>query len=272
VKLGALLRPREPRHLRATLACGLVLLLVYLVLSRILPWSPKRGAGLAFGFLAAALFAFAMSYPARRPRAWPLPNARAWLQAHLYLGALALWATLIHAGFAWPAGGLSLWLLLLASWTTATGLIGVALQKWIPAALAEGLRVEALLPRIPELVEKNLAEADALAATASDVLERFYRTEVRGTLVALAPSWSYLVDVRSGREHGLERFRRMAPFVAVEERPLLDSLESLYVEKLELDAHFTLQRLLRGWLLLHVPAAGVMMGLIALHALTWILY
>lgn len=272
MKLGSVLRPQEPRHLRWTAGLGVAMLLAYAGVSRFVAWSPKRGLGLAFGFVAAALFAFEMLYAARRPRAWPLRNARDWLQAHVYLGVLALGATLVHAGFGWPAGGLSRWLLLLAAWTTATGLFGVGLQKWIPAALSEGLRVEALLPRIPELVQKNVAEADALVATASDVLERFYRTEVRAALVTLAPSWSYLVDVRAGRERLLERFRRIAPFVAEDERPALEAIESLYVEKLELDAHFTLQRVLRGWLLLHVPAAGLMMGLIAVHVATWLLY
>ena len=56
------------------------------------------------------------------------------------------------------------------------------LQKWMPAALAEGLRVEALYERIPDLVEQLVAEADALVADASDVLERFYQQEVRPSL------------------------------------------------------------------------------------------
>ena len=32
-------------------------------------WSPKRGAGLAFGIFAAAVLVFEMAYPFRRPRA-----------------------------------------------------------------------------------------------------------------------------------------------------------------------------------------------------------
>ncbi len=50
------------------------------------PWSPKRGLGLGFGFLAALLFVFEMLYPARRPRARPFGTAQAWMQAHVYLG------------------------------------------------------------------------------------------------------------------------------------------------------------------------------------------
>jgi len=55
----------------------------------------------------------------------------------------------------WPGfwAGLGWLLLLLSLWTTASGLFGVWLQKWIPAAMAGGLQVEALYERIPELVE-----------------------------------------------------------------------------------------------------------------------
>src|SRR6185295_13259699 len=116
------------------------------------PFSPKRGAGLAFGILATSLFVFEMSYPARRPRARPLRTAQAWIQAHVYLGVVALAAVLAHSGFRWPHGGIGWLLLLLAAFTVATGLLGVWLQKFIPASLSEGLKVEAVYERIPELV------------------------------------------------------------------------------------------------------------------------
>src|SRR5262245_54705676 len=101
-------------------------------------WSPKAGFGLVFGFLAAGAFVFGMGDPLRRPKAFPLFTAKVWLQAHIYLGALAFVGVLVHCGFSFPHGkfGWALWLL--AAWTTFSGLAGVWLQKWIPAALAEG--------------------------------------------------------------------------------------------------------------------------------------
>src|SRR6185295_1921212 len=125
----------------------------YVVASRLAPWSPKRGAGLAFGILAALVFVFEMLYPARRPRARPLGTARAWIQAHVYVGALAMLAVLIHAD-GLPHGGIGWWLFLLSLWVTLSGLVGVWAQKTLPLALAEGLRVEALFERIPDLVEQ----------------------------------------------------------------------------------------------------------------------
>ncbi len=272
MRAALVLRPKVPRNLHLTVGVGVVMVVLYFVGARLSPWSPKRGFGLAFGFLAAFLFVFEMLYPVRRPRARPLGTARAWIQAHVYLGLIALLAVVAHAGFAWPQGGMGWWLLGLSAWTTFTGLFGVWLQKWIPAALAEGLQVEALYERIPALVEQLVAEADELMGEVGDVLDRFYQQEVRERLSRPSPSWSFLFDVRAGRERALEPFRRMATFVPPDEKAKVEDLMSLYTEKLELDAQLSLQGILRRWLILHVPTAGLLMALLVVHVLSWVLY
>jgi hypothetical protein len=272
MRVARVLQPKQPRNLVATAGVCALLLVFYLAASRGWAWSPKRGAGLVFGFLALFLFVFEMVYPARRPRARPLLTARNWIQAHVYLGVVAMLAVLIHSGFEVPHGGMGWALLLLSVWTTGTGLLGVWLQKWIPASLAEGLRVEALYERIPGLVEELAREADTLMADASDVLERFYRTEIRDRLARVSPSWSFLLDVRGGRDRALEPFRRVGRFVDPSEKEKVDDLMEIYTEKIELDAHYSLQGVLRRWLVLHVPGAGLLMGLLAIHVFTWVWY
>src|SRR5262245_31078502 len=125
MKASSVLRPKHPHNLTATLALAAMLIVVYAVASYMRPWSPKRGFGLVFGILATTLFVFEMVYPWRRPRARPLQNAKIWIQAHVYLGAIAFLAVLIHSDFSWPRGGMGWWLLLLSFWTTASGLGGV---------------------------------------------------------------------------------------------------------------------------------------------------
>lgn len=272
MNLGRVLRPKEPRNVKITAAVCAVLVLVYLLGAAFRPWSPKRGLGLIFGFLAAFAFIFEMLYPARRPRAWPLLTAKNWIQVHIYLGVVALLAVFIHAGFTWPHGTMGWALFLLSAWTTLSGLAGVWLQKWIPSALAEGLRVEALYERIPDLVRQLTTEADALMSDASDVLDRFYRTDVRPSLAKLRPARSFLLDVRSGRERALEPFRNIARFVEAGEKEKVEDLTNIYTEKLELDAHYSLQGILRSWLMFHVPPAGLLMALLAIHVWTWVWY
>ena len=205
------------------------------------PWQPGRFWGLAYGSAAAAIFLFEGLYPLRRRlMGRPLGTAQRWLQAHVYGGTLAALFVLIHMGFRWPGGQFGWWLLALTTITTATGLMGVLLQKWIPTVLAGNLSVEALYDRIPEIAARLQAEADQVVGGASDALARFYAGTVRPSLAGLTPSWSYLVDIRSGRERRLAEFRNVAPFLPEAERARLDDLQAIVLEKYELDAQYSL--------------------------------
>jgi hypothetical protein len=267
------LRPKRVANLVVTLLICASSLVLYGVWGTLFALSPKRGLGLVFGILGALVFTFEMVYPLRRPRARPLGRAQAWLQLHIYAGAFAFLCVLIHCDFTWPHGAIGWGLLLLSAWTTLTGLLGVLLQKWVPSALSDGLRVEALYERIPALIEKLVAEADALVDKASsDVMRRFYKVEVRPKLGKVAPSWAYLVNVRSGRERALEPFRRVSQYLGEEERAIATDLEQIYDDKLQLDAHYSLQGILRRWVILHAPPAGLLMGLLAIHILSWVFY
>lgn len=272
MRVAHALRPKEPRNLKATATLAGVLVAVFAVASYLRPWTPGQGLGLFFGFFATILFVFEMLYAARRPRARPLLTAKNWLQTHIYLGLIGLVAAFVHFGFRWPQGGIGWGLFALSAWTTLAGLVGVWLQKHIPLVLASGLRVEALYERIPALVGELQKEADELMEDASDVLDRFYHAEVRPQLEHVSPSWSYLLDVRAGRDRALEPFRRIAQFVEEEEKERVEDLMDLYTEKMELDAHYSLQGILRRWPVLHVPAAGLLVGLLAVHVFAWAWY
>jgi len=267
-----LLQPKQPVNLYVTAGVSLLVVALWTAGTLLGAWSPKRGLGLVFGILAALLFVFEMVYPAGKKRPGLLRNARAWLQAHVYLGAIAFLAVLAHADFSWPHGGMGWWLLGLSFWTTVTGLLGVWLQKWIPQAMAQGLKVEALYERIPRLVVELRGEADKLVEGKSETLESFYQRDVRPMLARMTPSWSYVLDVRAGRDQALAPFGRIKQFLAEEEREVLDDLVSIVIEKMELDAQVRLQTVLRGWLMLHVPPAGLLMGLLTIHVYTWLRY
>jgi hypothetical protein len=271
MRLTAAVRPKEPRNLWRTLLVAAIFLSLYALSRFFWPWSPKRGLGLGFGILAALAFLFEMFYSSRRPKAWPLGTAKAWIQTHVYLGLLAMLAVVLHAG-GLPRGGFGWWLFVLSLWTTLSGLLGVFLQKTLPVALAEGLRVEALYERIPDLLDQLVVEADTLLAEASEVLERFYQQDLRPSFSTLQPSWSYVFDVRAGRERSLEPLRQISAYVGAEEKTKVEDLTSLYTEKIELDAQWSVQRVLRLWLWLHVPPAALLMALLVIHVFTWLWY
>ena len=52
----------------------------------------------------------------------------------------------------------------------------------------------------------------------------------------------------------------------------LDDLQAMYKTKLEIDAHYTLQKALRWWLYLHVPVSIVLIVLLALHIFAVVYY
>jgi hypothetical protein len=272
MKLRTALGPRGPQWLQATAAASAVLVALYARTARAAYFRSSSRWGLAFGALATLVFLFEVAYPLRRPRGWPLGDAQKWREGHVYLGLIALLAVVLHSGCRWPAGWSGRSLLLLSIWTTVTGLLGVWWQAWVPAALTDGLRMEALYERIPEMVQDLHREAETLAAGSGAVFRQFYETEVRGRLARVAPSPSFLLDVRSGRERELEPFRRIALFVDPADQERISDLTAIFIEKRELDAHRAMQGLLRRWPLLHLPAVGLLMGLLAVHVFSWVWY
>ena len=138
--------------------------------------------------------------------------------------------------------------------------------------MAGGLQVEALLERVPEHLAILQKDSEALVAGSSEVLERFYGENVRPALAGVDPSWGYLLDVRSGRDRRLGPFARLAPFLGADERPRLEDLKAILTEKLELDAQYSLQRILRLWTWIHVPPSALLFGLMVFHIVTSLYY
>jgi hypothetical protein len=234
-------------------------------------WSAGDWWGLMFGTLAAVLMFIAALYPLRRRlMMWPLRTAQDWLQLHVYGGTLAALFVLIHMGFRWPGGQFGWWLLLLTLWTTASGLLGVALQKWVPNRLRSQLTVEVIYERVPGMITSLQGEASKTMEGASDVLQRFYEAQVQPALAGLSPSWSYLFDIHGGRDQRLASFDNIQAFVGEGDKTRLADLKTLVSEKLQIEAHYTLQRVLRLWPLLHVPPAMLLLALIVAHvAAVW---
>lgn len=257
---------------RYALLVAVLSVVSFLALGWAWPWQPGRIGGLVFGTLAAVLFINAGLYPWRRRwRTRPLGTARRWLHLHVYGSVLAFLFVLIHVGFRWPAGMMGWLLLLLSFWATATGLLGVWLQTAVPRMMARRLTVEAIYERIPELVRALVAEADELMAGAPDSLARAYAGEIRPVLATSRPSVQWLTGSEPVAAKTAEPLKKLRPFVGEADRSRLDDLESILQDKVDLDAQLSFQRILRGWLVLHVPAAILLIGLMATHvfAVVW---
>ena len=253
---------------RYSILIGVLSLAVFAAIAWAWPWRPGRLGGLAFGILAAALFLSAALYPwRRRLKTKPLGTAQRWLRLHVYGSTLAMWFVLMHIGFQWPAGTIG-WLLFgLSWWTTLTGLAGVWLQRTVPRVMSRRLSVEAIYERIPELVGALVVEADAVMSGAPEALARAYSGEIRPALATSRPSIAWLTGTPPGAMAAASALTRLRPFAGDADRARLDDLESIVQDKSDLDAQLSLQGMLRGWLIVHVPPALLLMGVIAIHVL-----
>ncbi len=253
----------------AAAAC-LVLYAVGLVL-----WEVRPGTllGMSYGIAAAVLLTGAALYGLRRRTMstvsrWRLGSAAGWLRLHLYGGGLFLLLVLMHTGFRLPTGTWMWWLWLLSLWTAFSGLAGRALQLWIPRVLASGLSVEANYDRIPELVAELRQRAERLVADCDPSVQSLYARKIAPALAAPEQSATFFFDVTGGARARLKDLDYLAGLLSSAEKEKLREIERLYRAKLEIDAHYTLQRLLRVWLWFHVPPSLVLLALVVVHIFT----
>lgn len=267
------LAPKRPAWFRGTVAAAAVALAAYAASRLAAPWAPGRLGGLIFGTVAAAIFVLDALYPLRRRlMAWPLGTAQQWLQFHLYGGVLACLCVGIHMGFRAPGGAMGWWLLGLTLWATVSGLGGIALQKYVPTVLAHELRVEAIYERIPELAGRLQQEADGLVAGAPDVMQRFYADAIRADLGRLTPSWGYLAGFRAELARRVAPFEGLAAFLQDADRVRLAALQAIVTEKLELEVQYSLQRLLKQWIVCHLVPCMLLLALMTVHIVSVLVF
>ena len=227
----------------------------------------------AYGIAATALMVVALAYTARRrmPRRGPGALYH-WVQAHVYGGTLFLVLLAVHSGLAVPGGPLAWGLWASSLWVVGTGLAGVFIQKWIPPALTSALATEVHYDRIPELVTAVRSEVEALVAASGESLRGFHETTLAPLLAGPRTSVIYFFDVTGGIQSHMRRFDYQKRLLDVEDGRRLEALRTLMRTKLEMDAHYTLQRVLRWWIYLHVPVVFVLTAFVAIHVYAVLYY
>jgi hypothetical protein len=222
--------------------------------------------GLIYGGVATALMiGAALIGVRRRTMKLGLGRSRTWQQFHVYGGGLFFLFVLMHQGFRLPTGQMTWWLFFLSLWVFLSGLLGVFLQTWIPRTLASGLRTEAVYERIPRLVDDLRQRAEELAAEGPPPVQDFHRRSLAALMAGPRVRAAYCFDVTAGGRALRESFGFLRGMVPAEHRPLVDDLEEVCAAKVELDAHYTLQRGLRWWMALHLPPSIALLVLVGLH-------
>ncbi len=259
------------------LAAAAVSLAALAVNAAVAEVDPAGGWGLTYGVAAALLAAGAALIGVRRRQMdlatrRRLGSARTWLRIHLYGGTLFLLLVLMHSGFRLPTGWVTGWLWALSLWTVASGFVGLALQRWVPKVLASGLGTEVLYERIPELVAELGERAREVGLGSGEAVRDVYERLLAPRFAAPERRVAFFFDVSSGGRGPERELAYLQSLLGEEERARLGELARLYRAKLEIDAHYTLQWTLKGWLYAHAPVSLLLLGFLLVHIFSVLYY
>lgn len=251
-------------------------------------WSPERGLGWWAGVVAAIAILLATLHPIpkrvlalwlrRRPRrrsddapaqGRPRTRVKAFVRAHLVIGATVIAAAIGHAGVRPPAGpaGALAW----AVWLTcALGIIGALAYRVVPARLTRIERDGALPEELPGR-RRALLDRFYRAATGTDPLVKSLvdRVLVPHARAPLGGLWLVVVG-RTLADEEARIHRRIATMLAGRGGDRLAGLPELVRLSVELraaGARRALTWVLRAFLPLHVIATGACTALLVGHIL-----
>jgi hypothetical protein len=241
------------------------------------PGGPRGGTpiGLAFGIAGYLLMLFEGLLGARKKvPVWRLGRAQTWMRAHLWLGMITLPLILFHAGFAFR-GPLTFVLMLLFFVVYASGIVGAALQHYLPSMITSRVPLETIYEEIPHVRRQLRDEADALVDSLAVEVEhddkvRFresYRTAIRPFLDEPHP------DTELAKERKatvlFESLRRGLPAAL---HPAVGGLEGICEEERQLILQRRIYHWLHAWLLVHVPLSIALLVLGGVHAVLALRY
>jgi hypothetical protein len=268
----------------AAVALAIASSVAYIVYAVRAPFGPRAGSamGITFGIAGYGLMLYAGLLGARKQvPAWRIGRTQTWMRGHLWLGLLSLLLILFHGGFA-LGGPLTLVLMLLLFIVIGSGILGAAIQHYVPSLMKSRVPLETIYEEIPHVRAQLREEADQLAASICgpvggagaevatveiehDDRERFrevYLCKVRPYLEDPETPGAELADpLRS--EETFDELRRV---LAEPVHALLDDLENICEEEQQLSRQIRIYRWLHAWLLVHVPLSIALLVLGAVHA------
>ncbi len=288
------------KWIRVTVFATVVASILYAIYASHAPDGPRGGSwpGLGFGIAAFLCIAFAALLGARKRRPhYRLGRAATWMRGHVWVGALSLPFVLFHAGFS-SGGTLTTVLLWVFLVVYVTGIVGLALQQFLPRVMTQSLSQETVFEQIDHVREQLLAEAEQVAKGEGGAVARAKGAgrvqgrvvESRAAAAEESPGRNTLVIFldRQMRPYfakdGVRRSRfsdpgaRAALFEELRRavdpalHPAAHDLEALCAQREQLEMQRRLHLWLHGWLLVHVPLSYAMTLLAAVHAVMSLYY
>jgi hypothetical protein len=234
-----------------------------------------HGLVLALGWIGTSLALLAVALSVRKRMAYQGPGKMsAWLNAHIYLGIVSVFAIFYHSGF--RAGGpLSAWLLTFFSLTAVSGLMGWWFSRAVPPLLTAMEETPAILEDLLSVRADCLRGMLELAKGGSPE----FRAQVEQRLMKETASWSrmfrfYNRESTLAQELPAFHHEQAASLARLQPREHLayQRATEYALRGNKMNAELLLQRVLRGWLTFHIVSTGTMFGLATIHIFTALYY
>ncbi|HEY7556653.1 MAG TPA: hypothetical protein VIH18_17770 [Candidatus Binatia bacterium] len=238
----------------------------------------RTARGLVYGSIGLILVLVLMSYGARK-RAYRSSwgSVEGWLQAHIYLGLVALVTVLLHSGFRFQnIVAIAAFVLLLL--VTLSGVWGVVLYAVIPPKLSatnSNLTIVNISGQINELGRSMAALALGKSAPFQQIHANLLAVERAGYLAAWRCLSRHYLEKRLAQDPA-GSFDHYVGSVPPEEQTELAQLLALAHQRNDLhDSLIRRQRyvnLMGAWLYLHVPLSFALLVAVAAHVIVFFYY
>jgi hypothetical protein len=229
-----------------------------------------RDTSFLTGWLLLASFLFLALYTGRKKvPILPLIKVSFWLQAHIYVGLLAIVLFLLHVGFVIPRGPFEFALWLVSVLLLVSGLLGIYVSRTFPRRLRQHGEL-ILFERIPQHRVNLAVQAEEIAtrslreAQASSIAD-FYANQLQPFFVGVQNVLPHLVGSQRPVNRLLEEIDHLHRYVRPAGREHLAALRNLVVAKDNLDHQYALQFFLKSWLFVHIPLTYCILLLAAVH-------
>jgi hypothetical protein len=268
------------------------------------PQGPRGGSalGLTYGALGFLFMLFVGLLGLRKKfPVWRVGRAQSWMRGHLWLGLLSFPLILFHGGFHF-GGTLTSLLMWLFLFVWISGILGAALQHFMPRLQTAQLPMETIYEQIDRVRGQLAAEAQQIVDETCSALEgEVSHASERQRAISASAGTQGGLTVASGLQANQQVSSQLRKFLADEMLPYLaragglsnmansvqsqklfqqfrvllppelhsnlDDLENICEEKRQLDKQSRLHKILHGWLLVHIPLSYALLLLGAVHAI-----
>ena len=201
----------------------------------------------------------------------PLMPASWWFYFHIFGGFLAICLFWLHTDISWPHSLNNQIFVFIFYAVSITGIIGLVIEKTYPKALTQS-GAEYIYERIPAKIAQIREEAESLITectekTGSDTLARHFLENKSLHWFFSRPRFffNHIFLGQSARHWVQHQCSLLERYLSEDEQNYLNKIFILADTKRIMDFHYSVQKVLKGWLLVHVPLATGLMVIALWH-------